>query len=65
MSYSIGSSFVERSTWNVEQFQDVLSGKGVQRWASNVAFTSQSEVAGLLGTLNQVLAQLKQLTTYG
>ena len=61
MSMSLGSLFFERSMLgNAEQFQDVLSGKGVQRWASNVAFTSQFKVAGALGTMNQVLApQLK------
>ena len=61
MAMSVGSLFIERSMLgNAEQFQDVLSGKGVQRWASNVAFTSQFKVAGALGTMNQVLApQLK------
>ena len=61
MAMSLGSLFIERSMLgNAEQFQDVLSGKGVQRWASNVAFTSQFKVAGALGTMNQVLApQLK------
>jgi len=61
MAMSIGSLFTERSMLgNAEQFQDVLSGKGVQRWASNVIFTSQFKVAGALGTMNQILApQLK------
>ena len=63
MAYSIGQTFTERAMLgNAEQFQDVLSGKGVQRWASNVAVSSQFRVAGALGTLNQFLApQLKAI----
>ena len=43
-----------------EQFNDVITGTGAQRWASNVAFTSQMKVAGMMGTMNQLIApQLK------
>ena len=45
---------------NAEQLSDLVTGKGVQRWASNIAFTSQFKVAGALGSMNQLMApQLK------
>ena len=39
---------------NAEQLNDLLTGKGIERWASNIAFTSQFKVAGALGTIPQV-----------
>jgi len=63
LGHIIGANISERTTLqNVEQFSDVLSGNpaSIQRWASNVTFTSQFKVAGALGTLNQLMApQLK------
>jgi hypothetical protein len=45
---------------NAEQLTDLLTGKGIARWASNIAFTSQFKVAGALGSMNQLMApQLK------
>ena len=45
---------------NAQQFNDVLQGKSAERWASNVAFTSQFKMAGMLGSMNQLMApQLK------
>jgi hypothetical protein len=45
---------------NAEQLTDLVTGKGIQRWASNIAFTSQFKVAGALGSMNQLMApQLK------
>lgn len=63
LGHIIGANISERTTLqNIEQFSDVLSGNpaSIQRWASNVTFTSQFKVAGALGTLNQLMApQLK------
>lgn len=63
LGHIIGANISERTTLqNIEQFNDVLSGNpaSIQRWASNVTFTSQFKVAGALGTLNQLMApQLK------
>ena len=63
LGHIIGANISERTTLqNVEQFSDVLSGNpaSIQRWASNVTFTSQFKVAGALGTMNQLMSpQLK------
>ena len=59
MAYVLGANLFERTQLgNVEQFQDVLGGNpaAIQRWASNVTVTSQFKVAGLLGTMNQIMA---------
>ena len=60
-AYVLASAFSERIMLaNAEQFNDVITGTGAQRWASNVAFTSQMKVAGMMGTMNQLIApQLK------
>ena len=61
MALILGNTFSERVMLaNAEQFNDVLTGTGIERWVSNVAFTSQFKVAGLLGSMNQLVApQLK------
>ena len=57
----LGSQFTDRVMLaNAQQFSDVLQGKGAARWASNIAFTSQFKMAGMLGSMNQLMApQLK------
>ena len=57
----IANQFTDRVMLaNVQQFNDVLGGKGLARWASNIAFTSQFKVAGLMGSMNQLMSpQLK------
>jgi hypothetical protein len=57
----LASAFSDRLMLNnAEQLNDLVSGKGIDRWASNIAFTSQFKVAGALGSMNQLIApQLK------
>jgi hypothetical protein len=57
----LGNAFTDRLMLNnAEQLTDLVSGKGIDRWASNIAFTSQFKVAGAIGTMNQLIApQLK------
>ncbi len=57
----LANAFTDRLMLNnAEQLTDLVSGKGIDRWASNIAFTSQFKVAGALGTMNQLIApQLK------
>ena len=57
----LANAFTDRLMLNnAEQLTDLVTGKGIDRWASNIAFTSQFKVAGAIGTMNQLIApQLK------
>ena len=57
----LANAFTDRLMLNnAEQLNDLVTGKGIDRWASNIAFTSQFKVAGAIGTMNQLIApQLK------